>query len=79
MLIHVSTGAGRVVVPVMAAYCASKFALEPLADAYRYEQGPSGIESVIVEPGIDRTPIFDKLFEAADTARSGVWAARRVR
>ena len=33
LLIHVSSGAGRLIVPAMAAYCASKFALEALADA----------------------------------------------
>jgi NAD(P)-dependent dehydrogenase (short-subunit alcohol dehydrogenase family) len=68
LLIHVSSGAGRVTVPAMAAYCASKFALEALADAYRFELGPFGIESVLVEPGIYRTPIFDRLVDPADAA-----------
>jgi NAD(P)-dependent dehydrogenase (short-subunit alcohol dehydrogenase family) len=61
LLIHVSSGAGRVTIPAMAAYCASKFALEALADAYRFELSPFGIDSVVVEPGIYRTPIFDRL------------------
>jgi NAD(P)-dependent dehydrogenase (short-subunit alcohol dehydrogenase family) len=66
LLIHMSSGAGRVAVPAMAAYCASKFALEALADAYRFELLPFGIDSVIVEPGIYRTPIFDKVLKPAD-------------
>jgi len=66
LLIHVSSGAGRVAVPAMAAYCASKFALEALADAYRFELLPFGIDSVLVEPGIYRTPIFDRLVFPAD-------------
>ena len=66
LLIHVSSGAGRVAVPAMAAYCASKFALEALADAYRFELLPFGIDSVLVEPGIYRTPIFDRLVYPAD-------------
>jgi NAD(P)-dependent dehydrogenase (short-subunit alcohol dehydrogenase family) len=66
LLIHVSSGAGRVTVPAMAAYCASKFALEALADAYRFELSPFGIDSVLVEPGIYRTPIFDRLVTPAD-------------
>jgi NAD(P)-dependent dehydrogenase (short-subunit alcohol dehydrogenase family) len=41
---------GRIVVPGFAAYAASKFALEALADAYRFE---FGIDSVLVEPGIE--------------------------
>jgi NAD(P)-dependent dehydrogenase (short-subunit alcohol dehydrogenase family) len=69
LLIHVSSGAGRVVVPALAAYCASKFALEALADAYRFELLPFGIESVLVEPGIYRTPIFDRVYLPADAER----------
>ena len=69
LLIHVSSAAGRVVVPGFGAYCASKFALEALADAYRFELQPFGIESVLVEPGIYRTPIFDRLVQPADAER----------
>jgi NAD(P)-dependent dehydrogenase (short-subunit alcohol dehydrogenase family) len=69
LLIHVSSGAGRVTVPAMAAYCASKFALEVIADAYRYELLPFGIDSVLVEPGMYRTPIFDRLQPPADVGR----------
>jgi NAD(P)-dependent dehydrogenase (short-subunit alcohol dehydrogenase family) len=68
LLIHVSSGAGRVVVPGLGAYCASKFAMEALADAYRFELHPLGIDSVLVEPGIYNTPIFDRLVSAADWA-----------
>jgi NAD(P)-dependent dehydrogenase (short-subunit alcohol dehydrogenase family) len=66
LLIHVSSGAGRVVVPGLGAYCASKFALEAFADAYRFELLPIGIDSVLVEPGIYKTPIFDRIVGAAD-------------
>jgi NAD(P)-dependent dehydrogenase (short-subunit alcohol dehydrogenase family) len=69
LLIHVSSAAGRVTVPAMGAYCASKFAVEAIADAYRFELLPFGIESVLVEPGIYRTPIFDKLMQPADVQR----------
>ena len=69
LLIHMSSGAGRVAVPAMTAYCASKFAVEAIADAYRYELGPFGIDSILVEPGIYRTPIFDRVAAPADTAR----------
>ena len=84
LLVHISSGAGRVAVPGMAAYCASKFALEAIADAYRYELSPFGIASVLVEPGIYRTPIFDRIALPADTARVASYgdladAAERVR
>lgn len=75
LLVHVSSGAGRIVIPTMTAYCASKFALEALADAYRYELLPFGINSVIVEPGIYRTPIFDRLAAPADRERAEEYSA----
>ena len=40
--------------------------MEALADAYRFELLPLGIDSVLVEPGIYNTPIFDRLVSAAD-------------
>ena len=69
LLIHVSSGAGRIVLPGAAVYCASKFALEALADAYRFELSPFGIDSVVVEPGIHKTPILEKFLAPADQAR----------
>ena len=69
LLIHVSSGLGRVVVPGLAAYAASKFALEALADAYRFELSAFGIDSVVVEPGIHRTAILEKFIAPVDQAR----------
>jgi NAD(P)-dependent dehydrogenase (short-subunit alcohol dehydrogenase family) len=69
LLIHVSSGAGRLTVPALAPYCASKFALEALADAYQYELRPSGVQSVLVEPGIYRTAIFDRVVTPDDHER----------
>ena len=78
LVIHISSGAGRVSVPCMAAYCASKFALEAIADAYRFELLPFGIDSILVEPGIYRTPIFDKILQPADAERVADYAAYAV-
>jgi NAD(P)-dependent dehydrogenase (short-subunit alcohol dehydrogenase family) len=75
LLIHVSSAAGRVTVPALAAYCASKYALEAIADAYRYELGPLGIDSVLVEPGIFRTGIHDRMMPPADLARVAAYGA----
>jgi NAD(P)-dependent dehydrogenase (short-subunit alcohol dehydrogenase family) len=71
LLIHVSSGAGRAVAPGFAVYCASKFALEALADAYRFELSAFGIDSVLVEPGVHRTPILEKFLAPADQNRVG--------
>ncbi len=67
LLIHVSSGAGRACVPYLGMYCASKFALEALAESYRYELKPFGIDSVIVEPGIHKTPILEHFIPPEDS------------
>jgi NAD(P)-dependent dehydrogenase (short-subunit alcohol dehydrogenase family) len=69
LLMHVSSAAGRVTAPALGAYCASKYALEAIADAYRYELAPFGIDSVLVEPGVYRTGIHDRWAGPADRAR----------
>src|SRR3954453_3459953 len=69
LLVHVSSGAGRVTIPALAAYCASKYALEAIADAYRYELLPFGVDSLLVEPGVYRTGIHDRWISPADDAR----------
>jgi len=70
VLLHISSGAGRVVFPAFGLYCASKFAMEAAAEAYHYELASQGIESVIVEPGAYETPIMGKFVAGADTSRS---------
>jgi NAD(P)-dependent dehydrogenase (short-subunit alcohol dehydrogenase family) len=69
LLLHVSSGGGRLAIPGMGLYCASKFAMEALAETYRYELASQGIDSVIIEPGPYRTPIADKLETGEDPAR----------
>jgi NAD(P)-dependent dehydrogenase (short-subunit alcohol dehydrogenase family) len=77
VLMHISSGAGRVVLPSAGFYCASKFALEALAEAYSYELAAQGIESVIVEPGQYETPVFGNTVRAADEARTSTYGAAK--
>jgi NAD(P)-dependent dehydrogenase (short-subunit alcohol dehydrogenase family) len=69
LLLHVSSGAGRLAIPGMGLYCASKFAMEALAEVYRYELASQGIDSVILEPAAYATPIMGKLEKGEDPAR----------
>ena len=73
VLMHISSGAGRLVLPSAGFYCASKFALEALAEAYSYELAAQGIESVIVEPGPYETPVIGNMVAAADEARTNTY------
>jgi NAD(P)-dependent dehydrogenase (short-subunit alcohol dehydrogenase family) len=70
LLLHVSSGAGRIVFPSFALYCASKFAMEAFAESYRYELASLGIDSVILEPGAYRTPVFSNIIPGADASRA---------
>jgi NAD(P)-dependent dehydrogenase (short-subunit alcohol dehydrogenase family) len=69
LLLHVSSGAGRLAIPGMGMYCASKFAMEALAETYHYELATQGIDSVVIEPGAYATPILDKLETGEDPGR----------
>ncbi|HYL82936.1 MAG TPA: SDR family oxidoreductase [Candidatus Angelobacter sp.] len=75
LLLHVSSGGGRLAIPGMGVYCASKFAMEALAETYRYELAAMGIDSVIIEPGAYATPIADKLERGEDPARKSGYGA----
>src|ERR1700726_796197 len=77
VIMHISSGAGRVILPSAGFYCASKFALEALAEAYSYELAAQGIESVIVEPGAYETPVFGNTVTAADEARTSTYGAAK--
>ena len=61
LLLHISSGCGRVVMPFLGMYSASKFALEAVAESYRYDLSSFGVDSVIVEPGAYPTPVWGKL------------------
>jgi NAD(P)-dependent dehydrogenase (short-subunit alcohol dehydrogenase family) len=79
LLLHISSGAGRIVFPAFGVYCASKFALEALAEAYHYELAAQGIESSIIEPGAYQTPVFGNIVKAADEERTDTYGvAKRI-
>ena len=77
LLMHVSSGAGRIVIPGAGHYCSTKFALEALAESYHYELASQGIDSVIVEPGAYTTPIFGSMIKAADETRTATYGVTK--
>jgi NAD(P)-dependent dehydrogenase (short-subunit alcohol dehydrogenase family) len=65
-LVFVGSISGRLAVPFVAPYSASKFALRALADALRVELAPAGIGVSLVEPSAVQTPIWSKGRESRD-------------
>lgn len=69
LLVHISSQAGRVVIPCFGVYGASKFALEALVESYQYELAGEGIECISVQPGAYATAITQNADKAADEQR----------
>ena len=59
-LVNMGSVLGRLAIPLMGAYSASKFALEGLTDALRIELRPWGILVSLIEPGPVATPLWSK-------------------
>ncbi len=61
-IINVSSMGGNFTTPGNGAYHASKYAVESLTDALRYEVQPFGVDVVSVQPTGVRTPFVEKLY-----------------
>jgi NAD(P)-dependent dehydrogenase (short-subunit alcohol dehydrogenase family) len=70
LLVHLSSIVGRISPPFFGVYNASKWAVEALGEALRYELSPFGIDSVIVEPGPFHTSLFSQTTTPDDAARA---------
>ena len=66
LIIQVSSTAGRAAFPGFGVYHASKWGLEGMSEALRYELAPLGIDVVIVEPGPFSTSFFGNLVNPTD-------------
>jgi NAD(P)-dependent dehydrogenase (short-subunit alcohol dehydrogenase family) len=69
-VVNIGSIGGRVALPFVGPYAASKFAMEALTDSLRRELRASGIEVSIVEPGGIATPIWDRGLSTADSLRA---------
>jgi short-subunit dehydrogenase len=59
-VINISSISGKIAYPFMGAYAASKHAVEALSDSLRRELMLYGIDVIIIQPGIVKTPILEK-------------------
>src|SRR5215210_8188641 len=65
-IVMVSSIGGRVALPLVGAYNASKFGLEGLSDSLRRELRQHGVDVILIEPGGVKTPIWNKAEQLAD-------------
>jgi NAD(P)-dependent dehydrogenase (short-subunit alcohol dehydrogenase family) len=80
-IINISSQLGRVMVPNMGLYSATKFALESMSEQMAYELVPFGVDMTIVQPGGYPTKIWDhgntlteKMLEGTDAERKAAYA-----
>jgi len=59
LIITITSVAGRLIFPSLPAYNSSKFAIEALAEGYRYDLSQQNIDSIIIEPGPFRTELIE--------------------
>ena len=65
-IVNVSSIGGRLALPLVSPYNASKFALEAISDSLRRELLPHGVDVIVIEPGGVKTPIWGKSTETAN-------------
>lgn len=82
LLVEVSSQLGRLLIPNLGVYCATKFAIEAMFETMAYELAPFGVEVTIIQPGGYPTKIwdngsryFEELLESVDDERKGAYAA----
>jgi NAD(P)-dependent dehydrogenase (short-subunit alcohol dehydrogenase family) len=66
-IVNISSLAGRVTMPGAGAYAASKYAIEAVSDALRFEVRGFGVNVIVIEPG----PIKSAFTETANEALTG--------
>ncbi len=71
-IVNISSISGRIALPFIAPYAASKHALEAMSDCLRVELSPWDIHVSLIEPGNVRTPIWKKSLAAARAVRQAM-------
>ncbi|MCP3822193.1 oxidoreductase [Streptomyces sp. A3M-1-3] len=76
-IVNIGSMGGRLVFPAGGYYHASKYAVEALTDALRFEAAPFGIKVSLIEPGLIRTAFGDTAAHtlAGSAAPAGPYAA----
>lgn len=70
LIINIGSILGRVTIPFIGLYGASKHAVEALTESYRYELSQLGIDVVLVQPSAYPTNLYAATQQAADASRA---------
>ena len=73
-IVNLSSMGGKLTFPGAGFYHASKYAIEAISDALRYEVEGFGIEVSIIEPGLIRTGFADAAVGSMDSQDDGPYA-----
>lgn len=73
-IINVSSVSGMLAMPTMAAYSASKFALEGASESLWYEMRPFGVTISLVQPGFIHSNSFRNVYHTELSEPSRVWS-----
>lgn len=87
-IVNVASIAGHIAVPLLGAYCASKFAVRALTQALDNEVRRFGVRALLIEPGVIKTD-FGKRASAETASKTGLdaspyapmyrrWSVRRM-
>jgi NAD(P)-dependent dehydrogenase (short-subunit alcohol dehydrogenase family) len=71
LVVNTSSIVGRISLPCIGVYAATKFAVEALADAQRDELKSLGVDVCVIEPGAYPTEVSNNGLYAADPERAG--------
>ncbi len=73
-IVNISSVAGRVTMPGAGAYAASKYAIEAMSDALRFEVRGFGVGVIVIEPGPIKSEFTATANEALEGSAEGPYA-----
>jgi NAD(P)-dependent dehydrogenase (short-subunit alcohol dehydrogenase family) len=74
-IVNVSSMGGEFTVPFSGVYHASKYAVEAISDALRFEVQPFGVDVIVIQPGVARTSRAQATFETVRITANSPYAA----
>ncbi|MEO1135115.1 MAG: SDR family oxidoreductase [Pseudomonadota bacterium] len=77
LIFNVSSQLGRIIIPNIGMYCATKFGVEAMFESMAYEIAPFGVEVTIIQPGGYPTKIWENSAQYMDPLMARVSDERK--